>query len=150
MEFLENIFSRNFHSQDIAPKNNATECKNTAWKGSKYGVISGHYLFSCIRTEYGPEITLYLETFYAVKGIHNMTWLIYKTYARVESHKKLSSWMVSWTNVIVPAGDYNRNTRTRCEICSTLIIKTPERRHWPYFWTYFTPCFNVLLLTLSR
>ena len=33
-----------------------------------------------------------------------------------------------------PAGIYlfkvnNRNTRTRCEICSKLIIKTPERRH---------------------
>ena len=24
----------------------------------------------------------------------------------------------------------NRNSRTRCEICSKLIIKTPERRHW--------------------
>ena len=24
----------------------------------------------------------------------------------------------------------NRNTRTRCEICSKLIIKTPERRRW--------------------
>ena len=24
----------------------------------------------------------------------------------------------------------NRNTRTRCEICSKLTIKTPERRHW--------------------
>ena len=24
----------------------------------------------------------------------------------------------------------NRNTRTRCEICSRLTIKTPERRHW--------------------
>ena len=23
----------------------------------------------------------------------------------------------------------NRNTRTRCEICSKLTIKTPERRH---------------------
>ena len=23
----------------------------------------------------------------------------------------------------------NRNTRNRCEICSKLIIKTPERRH---------------------
>ena len=23
-----------------------------------------------------------------------------------------------------------RNTRTRCEICSKLTIKTPERRHW--------------------
>ena len=25
----------------------------------------------------------------------------------------------------------NRNTRKRCEICSKLIIKIPERRHWP-------------------
>ena len=24
----------------------------------------------------------------------------------------------------------NRNTRTRCEICSKLKIKIPERRHW--------------------
>ena len=24
----------------------------------------------------------------------------------------------------------NRNTRTKCEICSKLLIKTPERRHW--------------------
>ena len=24
----------------------------------------------------------------------------------------------------------DRNTRTRCEICSKLTIKTPERRHW--------------------
>ena len=34
-----------------------------------------------------------------------------------------------------PAGNYllkfnNKNTRTRCEICSKLTIKTPERRHW--------------------
>ena len=33
-----------------------------------------------------------------------------------------------------PAGNYmfkinNRNTRTRCEICSKLTIKTSERRH---------------------
>ena len=24
----------------------------------------------------------------------------------------------------------NRNTRTTCEVCSKLTIKTPERRHW--------------------
>ena len=24
----------------------------------------------------------------------------------------------------------NRNTRTKCEICSKLTIKIPERRHW--------------------
>ena len=34
-----------------------------------------------------------------------------------------------------PAGIYllkvnNRNTRTRCEICSELTIKIPERRQW--------------------
>ena len=34
-----------------------------------------------------------------------------------------------------PAGIYLlkvniRNTRARCEICSDLTIKTPERRHW--------------------
>ena len=34
-----------------------------------------------------------------------------------------------------PAGIYllkvnNRNTRTRCEICSKLTIKTPERSFW--------------------
>ena len=34
-----------------------------------------------------------------------------------------------------PAGTYllkvnSRNTRTRCEVCSKLTIKTPERRHW--------------------
>ena len=35
----------------------------------------------------------------------------------------------------IPAGIYllkfnNRNTRARCEICSKLTIKTPERRDW--------------------
>ena len=35
----------------------------------------------------------------------------------------------------LPAGNYmfkvnNKNTRTRCEICSKLTIKTPERRKW--------------------
>ena len=37
--------------------------------------------------------------------------------------------------VFIPAGIYllkvnNRNTRTWSEICSKLIIKTPEWRHW--------------------
>ena len=36
--------------------------------------------------------------------------------------------------ITFPAGIYlfkvnNKNTRTRCEICSKLTIKTPERRH---------------------
>ena len=40
-----------------------------------------------------------------------------------------------WPNWNNPAGNYmfnvnDRNTRTRCEICSKLTTKTPERRHW--------------------
>ena len=37
--------------------------------------------------------------------------------------------------LVYPAGNYmfninNRNTRTRCEICSKLTIKIPERHQW--------------------
>ena len=40
----------------------------TAWKVSKYGVISGPYfpVFSPNVEKYGPDITPYLETFHAV------------------------------------------------------------------------------------
>ena len=39
------------------------------------------------------------------------------------------------TLTLYPAGIYllkinNRNTRTRCEICSKVTIKIPERRQW--------------------
>ena len=51
----------------------------------------------------------------------------------------------------------NRNTRTRCEICSKLTIKTPERRHW-HRSAVFTVNFEhishlvlvFILITLSR
>ena len=39
----------------------------------------------------------------------------------------------------------NRNPRTRYEICSKLIIKTPERRHG----TYFTPCSSVSIVNFE-
>ena len=37
--------------------------------------------------------------------------------------------------IVNPSGNYvfkvyNRNTRTRCEICSKLVIKTAEQRQW--------------------
>ena len=40
----------------------------TAWKVSKYGVISGPYfpIFGLNTGKYGPEKTPYLDTFYAV------------------------------------------------------------------------------------
>ena len=41
---------------------------NTAWKVSKYGIISGlHYLVFGLNTgKYEPKTTLYLDTFHAV------------------------------------------------------------------------------------
>ena len=43
---------------------------NTAWKVSKYGVVSGPYfpVFGLDTGKYGPEVTPYLDTFHAVKG----------------------------------------------------------------------------------
>ena len=61
---------------------------------------------------------------------------------------------------IYPAGNYtfkvnNKNTRTRCEICSKLTIKRPERwRHSGVFIVNFEHVSHLallfLLLTLSR
>ena len=50
------------------------------------------------------------------------------SYSRVYSHA-------------IPAGNYlfkvdNKSTRTRCEICSKLTIKTPERR-LVFFWCLY-------------
>ena len=59
------------------------------------------------------------------------------------------------------AGNYmfkvnNRNTRRRCEICSKLIIKTPEQRHWRLSCVFIVDFEHIshlvvfLLLILSR
>ena len=37
---------------------------------------------------------------------------------------------IRWSAGIYLLKVNNRNTRTRCEICSKLTINTPERRHW--------------------
>ena len=43
----------------------------TAWKVSKYGVISGPYfpVFGLNTGKYGPEKTPYLGTFYAMQAL---------------------------------------------------------------------------------
>ena len=38
------------------------------------------------------------------------------------------------------------NTRTMCEICSKLTIKTPERRYW----RYFTPCSSIFIVNFEH
>ena len=61
-----------------------------------------------------------------------------------------------------PAGSYmfkvsNRNTRAKCEICSKLTIKTPERHHWCCSGVFIVNFEHIshlvlmfLLLTLSK
>ena len=58
-----------------------------------------------------------------------------------------------------PASTYlfkvnNRNTRTMCEICSKLTIKTTERRQfWCLYcelWTYFTLCSTVSFVNFEQ
>ena len=61
-----------------------------------------------------------------------------------------------------PASSYmfkvnNRNTGTRCEICSKLTIKTPKRRYWRRFGVFIVNFKHIshlvlvfLLLILSR
>ena len=50
----------------------------------------------------------------------------------------------------------DRNTIARCEICSKLTIKTPERCDWRRFGSllltmnYFTPCANVSIVNFEQ
>ena len=58
----------------------------------------------------------------------------------------------------VPVGIYifkvnNRNTRTRCQICSKLTIKTPERRRFGVFivdFEHLTPCSSVYIVNFEK
>ena len=64
---------------------------------------------------------------------------VYPQYSRIEDRVAwLKEFCTASTKRLLtqcfPAGMYllkvnNRNTRTRCVICSKLTIKTPERRH---------------------
>ena len=47
-----------------------------------------------------------------------------KYFLQNSSRRQLLKWISLLLNV------NNRNAKTRCEICSELIVKTPERHHW--------------------
>ena len=70
--------------------------------------------------------------------------------------------MIVISTFLDPAGNYmfkvnNRNTRTKCEICSKLTIKTSERRQWRRSGVFIVNFEHIshlvlvfLLLTLNR
>ena len=99
----------------------------------------------------------------------NHTIVTLDNFTILNSWYKQNKWKSNRTNKIrwfpwdflietFPAGIYllkvnNRNSRTRCEICSKLAITTPERRHWRVFIVNFKHIPHlypvILLLTLK-
>ena len=49
---------------------------------------------------------------------------------RDEVSFKSHSWAFTTQQTIIYSKSNSRNTRKRCEICSKLTMKTPERHHW--------------------
>ena len=86
----------------------------------------------------------------------------FKPTRRYNFHRKKYEWNRLSINhdesgySINPTSNYmfevnNRNTRTRCEICSKLTIKTPERRKWRrsgVFIVNFEHIFHLVLMFL--
>ena len=101
-----------------------------------------------------------LFIFHSTSFMHSQSWRYLYTFIylhwlpRIFNHSRCSyqtstRWDLSITSNN-PAGNYmfkvnHRNTRTRCEICSKLTIKTPERRHRHFFEVIevFSRCFNI-------
>ena len=68
--------------------------------------------------------------------------------------KELSSFITQQASILFEVR--NRNSRTRCEICSQLRIKTPEQRHWHHSGVFIVSVEHIsyhvlvfLLLTLD-
>ena len=63
-----NVGKKWFEVTQNSHKDDSIVQSSTAWKVSKYWVFSGSYfpVFSPNTGKYGPEKTLYLDTFYAV------------------------------------------------------------------------------------
>ena len=81
------------------------------------------------------------------------------TIVRCEVKKTFLSYVLKLRSI--PADNHifkanNRNIRKRCEICSKLTIKTPERHLasfcclYFYFWTYIIPWPSVFIVNLEQ
>ena len=80
--------------------------------------------FINLRTEARNNLAIFLRDAQHLKDIYILLW-----------PWSCSAWYPLKGAITFPIGIYllkvnNRNTRTRCKICSKLPIKIPERRHW--------------------
>ena len=105
-------------------------------------------LFDFINSFHASGFFLYplktLENLYVFRGHSNrpMSWNVLRILSKpvplyCSFNLQLIIKLIPWLPILNThlAGTYslkinNRNTRTRCEICSKLTAKTPERRHW--------------------
>ena len=111
---------------------------STAWKESEYGVFSGPYL--CIQSEYRKIPTRKNKVFEHFS--RSVLTSRKSVFINNKSEGGYSIMTINW--VILQVGNYKikvnpRNTRKRCEICSKVTMKTPERRHGE-FKKSMTPC----------
>ena len=105
---------------------------------------------------------IYLNSSYGNRMLAIKSWeQWYQVCFRLSLNKFLHA--ISSNNLLSvnPAGNYmfkvsNGNTRLRCEICSKLTRKTPERRQASFrclyceFWTYFPPCSSVSIVNFNQ
>ena len=107
----------------------------------------------------------YFNYFYRIlAAIHSFNGTVYFFDVKICSHAILPTHFLSayFRTLVAPAGIYlfkvdNRNTRTRCEVCSKLTIKTPERPHWRpsgvfivNFEHIYTSCSSVSVVNFEK
>ena len=76
----------------------------TAWKVSKYGVISGPYF-----PAFGPEITPYLDTFYAVVGLQ----FVSLQAEQFKSHNSTNLWLNQFSLHIISSPQISQSKSTK-------------------------------------
>ena len=107
-------------------------------------MTSWHAFGTLARAQVGTWTTLARMAHMARDLENSQFFYIYLTYSfhvfnQISSFKWNLCFRISFFKMTIddcsPVGNYlfkvnNKNTRTKCEICSKLTMKTPERRHW--------------------
>ena len=87
------------------------------------------------------------------KAIKSLIENLLKGHQTIFLYQQLISIFQTFLKGNIPVGIYlrkvnYRNTRTRCEICSELTVKTPERRQWRRSGVFIVNFENILHFAL--